>query len=105
MHTYNNVRDALVKIVCEQVGLDYGNQGEEFRKLAADGNTRMSALYDEAGTDSLDEIEILMEIEDYYQTEIPDIDAQNLFAPQQTVEQAVTNIVEWLNTHDVKVPA
>ena len=36
--------------------------------------------------DSLDQVEILMAMEDEFQSEIPDIDAEKLIRPQEVVD-------------------
>lgn len=49
-----------------------------------------SSLVDDLGADSLDTVELVMALEDEFETEIPDTEAEKI----NTVQQAIDYIVE-----------
>ena len=69
---YDNVKDVLV----EQLGVEAGEVTEE------------ASFQEDLGADSLDLVELIMELEDQFEIKISDEDAQRI----QTVGQAVDYI-------------
>ena len=69
---YDNVKDVLV----EQLGVEEGDVNEE------------ASFQEDLGADSLDLVELIMELEDQFEIKISDEDAQRI----QTVGQAVDYI-------------
>ncbi|MGD2019549.1 MAG: acyl carrier protein [Thiohalocapsa sp.] len=77
----SSVQDRVTKIVVEQLGVK-----EEEVTLEA-------SFVDDLGADSLDTVELVMALEEEFDTEIPDEDAENI----TTVKQAIDYINEHLN--------
>ncbi len=69
---FENVKDVLV----EQLGVEAGDVNEE------------ASFQEDLGADSLDLVELIMELEDQFEIKISDEDAQRI----QTVGQAVDYI-------------
>jgi acyl carrier protein len=69
---FDNVKDVLV----EQLGVEQGDVTEE------------ASFQEDLGADSLDLVELIMELEDQFEIKISDEDAQRI----QTVGQAVDYI-------------
>lgn len=61
-----NIFDTVCSIIKEQLNIDKGTE------------LREDTLLDELGADSLDVVEVVMAIEDKYDIEIPDEDAENV---------------------------
>jgi acyl carrier protein len=73
-----NVADRVKKIVVEQLG------------VKEDEVTNNSSFVDDLGADSLDTVELVMALEEEFEVEIPDEDAEKI----TTIEQAITYINE-----------
>lgn len=75
----SSVEDRVTKIVVEQLGVkeDEVNSGSSF--------------VDDLGADSLDTVELVMALEEEFETEIPDEEAEKI----TTVQQAV----DYINAH------
>ena len=73
-----NVDQRVKKIVAEQLGVNESEIKNESR------------FVDDLGADSLDTVELVMALEEEFETEIPDEDAEKI----TTVQQAVDYIVE-----------
>ena len=63
----------IVKIIAEQLGMD------------ADEINQESSFVDDLGADSLDIVELIMAIEEEFEIEIPDEDAEALLTVEQTI--------------------
>ncbi|MFN7753902.1 MAG: acyl carrier protein [Pseudomonadota bacterium] len=74
-----NIEARVKKIVAEQLGVN-----------EADVKTD-SRFVDDLGADSLDTVELVMALEEEFETEIPDEDAEKI----TTVQQAI----DYINTH------
>ena len=72
-----NIEERVKKIVAEQLGV----KKEEVTKEAS--------FVDDLGADSLDTVELVMALEEEFETEIPDEDAEKI----TTIEQAVNYIL------------
>ena len=75
----SSIEDRVTKIVVEQLGVkeDEVNSGSSF--------------VDDLGADSLDTVELVMALEEEFETEIPDEEAEKI----TTVQQAV----DYINAH------
>ena len=72
----SSVRDRVIEIVCEQMG-----QSKE--KV-----TETTSFINDLGADSLDTVELVMELEDEFDLSIPDEEAEKI----KTVGDAITYI-------------
>jgi acyl carrier protein len=75
----SSVEDRVRKIVVEQLG------------VKEDEVTPESSFVDDLGADSLDTVELVMALEEEFETEIPDEDAEKI----TTVKQAI----DYVNQH------
>ena len=77
----SSVEDQVRGIIAEQLGL----KAEEIKNDAS--------FVDDLGADSLDTVELVMALEEEFETEIPDEDAEKI----TTVQQAIDYITERRN--------
>jgi len=75
----SSVDERVVKIVAEQLGV---NEGEV---------TKESSFVNDLGADSLDTVELVMALEEEFDCEIPDEEAEKI----TTVQQAI----DYINAH------
>jgi acyl carrier protein len=75
----NNVQDRVKKIVVEQLGVN------------EEDVTDSASFVDDLGADSLDTVELVMALEEEFECEIPDEEAEKI----TTVQQAV----DYINAH------
>lgn len=75
----SSVEERVVKIVAEQLGV---NEGEV---------TKAASFVNDLGADSLDTVELVMALEEEFDCEIPDEEAEKI----TTVQQAI----DYINTH------
>ena len=78
----SSVRDKVIKIVCEQMG-----QSE-------DKVTEETSFINDLGADSLDTVELVMELEDEFEISIPDEEAEKI----RTVGDAIKHISDHLES-------
>ncbi len=76
----STVEERVKKIVCEQLG------------VKDDEVTNESSFVEDLGADSLDTVELVMALEEEFETEIPDEEAEKI----TTVQLAVDYITEHL---------
>jgi acyl carrier protein len=69
-----NVEQRVKKIVAEQLGVNEAEIKNE------------SSFVDDLGADSLDTVELVMALEEEFETEIPDEDAEKITTVQQAVD-------------------
>lgn len=74
----SSIEDRVKKIVVEQLG------------VKEDEVTMEASFVDDLGADSLDTVELVMALEEEFETEIPDEDAEKI----TTVQQAVSYVEE-----------
>ena len=74
-----NIEQRVKKIVAEQLGVN-----------EADVNTDSSFVND-LGADSLDTVELVMALEEEFETEIPDEEAEKITTVQQAVDYIKSN--------------
>lgn len=70
----SNVAERVKKIVAEQLGL----KAEEIKNEAS--------FVDDLGADSLDTVELVMALEDEFEIEIPDEEAEKITTIQQAID-------------------
>ena len=75
----SNIEERVKKIVCEQLGVK-----EEEVKAS-------SSFVDDLGADSLDTVELVMALEEEFETEIPDEDAEKITSVQEAIDYVNSN--------------
>ena len=75
----SSIEDRVKKIVVEQLGVK-----EEEVTLEA-------SFVDDLGADSLDTVELVMALEEEFETEIPDEDAEKITTVQQAVDYVTSH--------------
>lgn len=75
----SSIEDRVKKIVCEQLG------------AKEEDVTAQSSFIDDLGADSLDTVNLVMALEEEFETEIPDEESEKL----STVQDAI----DYVNTH------
>ena len=75
----DNVEERVRKIVAEQLG------------VAEDEVSRESSFVDDLGADSLDTVELVMALEEEFECEIPDEDAEKITTVQQAIDYINAN--------------
>lgn len=76
----SSVEERVKKIVAEQLGV----KGEE---MAND-----SSFVDDLGADSLDTVELVMALEEEFECEIPDEEAEKITTVQQAIDYVNKNV-------------
>jgi len=76
----SDIEQRVKKIVSEQLGAD----------IAAVKNE--SSFIDDLGADSLDTVELVMALEEEFDTEIPDEDAEKITTVQQAIDYINKNL-------------
>tara|TARA_B100000586_G_scaffold229739_1_gene178248 strand:+ start:121 stop:360 length:240 start_codon:yes stop_codon:yes gene_type:complete len=74
-----SIEERVIKIVAEQLG-----SGE-------DEITNESSFIDDLGADSLDTVELVMALEEEFDIEIPDDDAENIATVQAAIDYVTAN--------------
>lgn len=70
----DNIEQRVKKIVAEQLGVNEADIKNE------------SSFVDDLGADSLDTVELVMALEDEFETEIPDEEAEKITTVQQAID-------------------
>ena len=70
----DNIEQRVKKIVAEQLGVNEADIKIE------------SSFVDDLGADSLDTVELVMALEDEFETEIPDVEAEKITTVQQAID-------------------
>ena len=73
----SNIEERVKKIIVEQLGVEES----EVKNTAA--------FVDDLGADSLDTVELVMALEEEFETEIPDKDAEKLLTVQDAIDYIV----------------
>ena len=76
----SDIEQRVKKIVSEQLGADIATVKNE------------SSFIDELGADSLDTVELVMALEEEFDTEIPDDDAEKITTVQQAIDYINKNL-------------
>ena len=75
----SNFEERVKKIIIEQLGI----KGEEVRNEAS--------FVDDLGADSLDTVELIMALEEEFDTDIPDDEAEKLTTVQAAIDYVVSS--------------
>lgn len=75
----SNVEERVRKIVVEQLG------------VKEEDATPSASFVDDLGADSLDTVELVMALEEEFETEIPDEEAEKITTIQQAVDYIVAH--------------
>ena len=75
-----NIEELVRKVVAEQLGVKEADIKNE------------SSFVDDLGADSLDTVELVMALEEKFECEIPDEDAEKLTTVQQAVDYVKAHI-------------
>ena len=76
----DNIEQRVKKIVAEQLGVNEGDIKNE------------SNFVDDLGADSLDTVELVMALEEEFECEIPDEDAEKITTVQQAIDYVNANV-------------
>ena len=76
----SNIEERVKKIVCEQLG------------VKVEDVKASSSFVDDLGADSLDTVELVMALEEEFETEIPDEDAEKLTTVQEAIDYIIANL-------------
>ncbi|MEC8444543.1 MAG: acyl carrier protein [Pseudomonadota bacterium] len=76
----SNIEERVKKIVCEQLG------------VKEDEVKASSSFVDDLGADSLDTVELVMALEEEFETEIPDEQAEKLTTVQEAIDYIMANL-------------
>ena len=76
----SSIEERVIKIVVEQLGVE-------------DSDVNLaSSFVDDLGADSLDTVELVMALEEEFETEIPDEDAEKITTVQLAVDYINSNL-------------
>jgi acyl carrier protein len=76
----SDIESRVKKIVAEQLGVAEADIKNE------------SSFVDDLGADSLDTVELVMALEDEFEMEIPDEQAEKITTVQQAIDYATANV-------------
>ena len=76
----SSIEERVKKVVCEQLGV----KEEEVK-----GTSR---FVEDLGADSLDTVELVMALEEEFETEIPDEDAEKLTTVQESIDYIIAHL-------------
>ncbi|MDE1514620.1 MULTISPECIES: acyl carrier protein [Vibrio] len=75
----SNIEERVKKIIVEQLGVDEAEVKHE------------SSFVDDLGADSLDTVELVMALEEEFDTEIPDEEAEKITTVQAAIDYVTNN--------------
>lgn len=75
----STIKDKVIKVVCEQLGVNEDKVSEE------------TSFINDLGADSLDTVELVMELEDQFELNIPDEEAEKI--------KTVGDAINFINQH------
>lgn len=78
----SNIEERVKKIIVEQLGV-------EESKVVAE-----ASFVEDLGADSLDTVELVMALEEQFDTEIPDEDAQKILTVKNAVDYVSSRVLE-----------
>ena len=78
----SSVEDQIKGIIAEQLG------------VKADELKNEASFVDDLGADSLDTVELVMALEEEFETEIPDEDAESITTVQQAIDYILARKVD-----------
>jgi len=88
----SNVEDRVKKIVAEQLGVK--------EDIAND-----ASFVDDLGADSLDTVELVMALEEEFECEIPDDEAEKITTVQQAIDYVEKNAWSWFLVDESSDPS
>ena len=74
-----NIEQRVRKIVAEQLGVNEADIKNE------------SSFVDDLGADSLDTVELVMALQEEFECEIPDVEAEKITSAQQAIDYVVNH--------------
>ncbi|GAA5645366.1 MULTISPECIES: acyl carrier protein [Vibrio] len=75
----SNIEERVKKIIVEQLGVDEAEVKNE------------ASFVDDLGADSLDTVELVMALEEEFDTEIPDEEAEKITTVQAAIDYVTSN--------------
>ncbi|CAM3641000.1 MULTISPECIES: acyl carrier protein [Oceanospirillales] len=75
----STIEERVKKIVCEQLGVKEEEVSNE------------SSFVEDLGADSLDTVELVMALEEEFETEIPDEEAEKITTVQEAIDYVVAH--------------
>ena len=78
----SNIKEKVTKLIAEQLGV------EEAKVVP------QASFVDDLGADSLDTVELVMALEEQFDTEIPDEDAQKIVTVQDAIDYVEKRVVQ-----------
>lgn len=78
----SKIEERVKKIIAEQLGVDESKVVEE------------ASIIGDLGADSLDTVELVMALEEHFNTEIPDEDAQKILTVKDAISYVAARAVE-----------
>lgn len=76
----NKAEDRVKEIIAEQLGVDKAKVVPE------------ASFVEDLGADSLDTVELVMALEEHFETEIPDEDAQKLLTVKDAIDYVIARV-------------
>ena len=76
----SNIEERVIQIVVEQLGVSEGEV------------TPTANFVDDLGADSLDTVELVMALEEEFECEIPDEEAEKITSVQQAIDYVKANV-------------
>jgi len=76
----STINERVKKIVAEQLGVSEDEVSNE------------ASFVDDLGADSLDTVELVMALEEEFECEIPDEEAENITTVQQAIDYVTKNV-------------
>ena len=81
----SDIGDRVKKIIVEQLGVEENKVVPE------------ASFVEDLGADSLDTVELVMALEEQFDTEIPDEDAQKILTVKDAIEYVSSKVLEKTN--------
>lgn len=78
----SKIEERVKKIIAEQLGIDQSKVVPE------------ASFVEDLGADSLDTVELVMALEEHFETEIPDEDAQKILTVKDAIDYVSAKAVE-----------
>mgnify|MGYP000641156190 FL=1 len=76
----SNVEERVKKLICEQLGVKEEEVGSD------------ASFVEDLGADSLDTVELVMALEEEFETEIPDEEAEKITTVHEAIQYIESNL-------------